>query len=309
MWKYILRRLLAVIPVLLGVIFIVYMIMSMAPGDPVLQLVGEQATPEQIEAKRIELGLDKPVLLQYVNYVFKLVQGDFGNSYKTKTGVIIEIAARFPTTLKMSLTAVIISVVLALPLGVVAAVKQNTWIDGVSMFIALLGVSVPIFWLGLMLLLLFSLRLGWFPASGTNAGIRSFILPGFALGFQSMATIARTTRSSMLEVIRQDYIRTARAKGVPYGTVIRRHALRNALIPTVTMVGLQVGSLLSGSVLTETVFGLPGLGRYMIASISGRDTPSVLGCIVMFTLIFTLVNLLVDLLYGFIDPRIRAQYK
>jgi len=309
MWKYILKRVVAVIPVILGVTFIVYMIMSMAPGDPVMQLVGEQATQDQIDAKRAELGLDKPVLVQYVNYVFKLVQGDFGDSYKTKTGVITEITARFPTTLKISLTAVTIAVVLALPLGVVAAVKQNTWIDGVSMFIALLGVSVPIFWMGLMLLLLFSLRLGWFPASGTNAGIRSFVLPGVALGFQSMATIARTTRSSMLEVIRQDYIRTARSKGVPYSTVIRRHALRNALIPTVTMVGLQIGNLLSGSVLTETVFGMPGLGRFMINSISGRDTPAVLGCIIIFTLIFSVVNLLVDLLYGFIDPRIRAQYK
>jgi peptide/nickel transport system permease protein len=200
-------------------------------------------------------------------------------------------------------------VVLALPLGVIAAVKQNTWIDGVSMFIALMGVSFPIFWLALMMLLLFSLQLGWFPASGTNAGIRSFVLPCIALGFQSMATVARTTRSSMLEVIRQDYIRTARSKGVPYSKVIRRHALRNALIPTITVIGLQVGSLLSGSVLTETVFGLPGLGRFMISSISGRDTPAVLGCIIVFTVTFSVVNLLVDLLYGFVDPRIRAQYK
>lgn len=308
MWKYVAKRILYVIPVILGVTLIVYVIMSMAPGDPVLQLVGEQATPEQIEAKRAELGLDKPVLVQYVNYIFKLVQGDFGISYKSKQGVALEITSRFPTTLKMSLTAVVIAVVIALPLGVIAAVKQNTWVDGVSMFISLLGVSIPIFWLGLMLLLFFSLKLGWFPASGTNAGWRSYVLPGFSLGFQSMATIARTTRSSMLETIRQDYIRTARSKGVPYGTVIRRHALRNALIPTVTVTGLQVGSLLAGSVLTETVFGMPGLGRFMISSISGRDTPAVLGCIIVFTVTFSLVNLLVDLLYGFIDPRIRSQY-
>ncbi len=307
MWKYILRRIVALIPVLIGVTLIVFLIMSFAPGDPVKSILGEQATPEAIEQLREELGLNDHVLIQYKNYMLKLIRGDFGISYKTKVGVVDEIAARLPTTIKLSISAILIAVVFSIPLGIIAAIKQNTWIDGVSMFIALVGVSIPVFWLGLMLLLGFSLKLDWFPASGAQ-GWKSFVLPSISLGFLSMASIARVTRSSMLEVIRQDYIRTARSKGLPYGKVVRKHALRNALIPTVTVAGLQIGALLAGSVLTETVFGLPGIGRFMIQSLSGRDIPSVMGCIIVFTLCFSVVNLIVDLLYAFIDPRIRAQY-
>lgn len=307
MWRYIIKRVLSLIPVLIGVTFIVYLILSFAPGDPAKSILGEQAPPEAVEQLREELGLNDHVLVQYGRYMMNLARGDFGISYKTKVGVINEIGARLPTTIKLSFAAIIIAVVFSIPLGIIAAVKQNTWVDGLSMFIALLGVSIPIFWLGLMLLLLFSLNLGWFPASGADSW-RSFILPGFSLGFLSMASIARITRSSMLEVIRQDYIRTAQSKGVPYGVVIRKHALKNALIPTITVTGLQIGSLLAGSVLTETVFSLPGIGRLIIQSIEGRDIPMVLGCIIVFTIGFSLVNLIVDLLYAFVDPRIKAQY-
>lgn len=307
MWKYILKRILALIPVLIGVTFIVFMIMSFAPGDPAKSILGEQATPEAIAALREELGLNDHVLVQYKNYMFKLLRGDFGISYKSKVGVLQEIMSRMPSTVILSVTAILIAVIFSIPLGIIAAVKQNTWIDGVSMFIALLGVSIPVFWLGLMLLLFFSLQLGWFPASGAQSW-KSFVLPGFSLGFLSMASIARVTRSSMLEVIRQDYIRTARSKGLPYERVIRKHALKNALIPTITVAGLQIGALLAGSVLTESVFSIPGVGRLMISSLSGRDIPVVLGCIIVFTLGFSVVNLVVDLLYAFLDPRIRAQY-
>ncbi len=307
MWKYIAKRLLYMIPVLLGVTLIVYIIMSVAPGDPAKAILGDQATPDAIEQLREELGLDDPLLVQYGRYVKGLVRGDLGISYKSKGPVIDEIIARVPTTLYLSLSATIIAVVIAIPLGILAAVKQNTFIDGLSMFIALIGISIPIFWLGLLLLVYFAQELRWFPASGASSW-KHFVLPGIALGFHSMASIARITRSSMLEVIRQDYIRTARSKGMPYKQVITKHALPNALIPTITVTGLQIGALLAGSVLTESVFSLPGIGRLIINSIQGRDIPVVLGCILVFTLTFSIINLLVDILYAFVDPRIRAQY-
>lgn len=307
MWKYIAKRFLALIPVVIGVTFIVFLIMNMAPGDPVKTILGEQATPEAIEELREELGLNDNVLIQYKNYFLGLIKGDLGISYKTKVGVAKEIVSRLPTTAKLSVIAILIAIIFSIPLGIFAAIKQNTWIDSLTMFIALIGVSIPVFWLGLLLLLFFSLKLGWFPVSGAS-NWQSFVLPGLALGFLSMAAIARVTRSSMLEVIRQDYIRTARSKGVPYNTIITKHALKNALIPTITVAGLQIGSLLGGSVLTETVFGLPGIGRLMIQSIQGRDIPMVLGCIIVFTVAFSIVNLLVDIIYAFVDPRIKSQY-
>lgn len=307
MWKYILKRLLYLIPVLFGVTLLVYVIMSVAPGDPAKAILGDQATPEAIAQLRDELGLDDPIIVQYLRYAKGLIQGDLGISYKSKDPVIVEILARVPTTLKLTLSAILIAVVVAVPLGIVAAVRQNTLFDGLSMFIALLGISIPIFWLGLILLVQFAQKLGWFPSSGA-ASWKSFVLPGVALGFHSMASIARITRSSMLEVIRQDYIRTAQSKGMPYREVVLKHALPNALIPTITVTGLQIGALMAGSVLTETVFSLPGIGRLIINSIQGRDIPVVLGCILVFTIAFSVVNLLVDLLYAYVDPRIKAQY-
>lgn len=304
MWKFILKRIVYLIPVLIGVTFIVYAIMSLAPGDPAKVILGETATPEQITQLREEMGLNDPMLLQYGRYIVNLVQGDMGDSYKTKNPVAKEVWARFPNTIKLASISMLLAIGLSIPLGVVAAVKQNTIIDGASMIIALIGVSMPIFWLGLLLILFFSLKLGWFPVSGSS-GWKSLVLPGFALGFNHMASIARTTRSSMLEVIRQDYIRTVRAKGVAENKVITRHALKNALIPTITVIGLQVGFMLGGSVLTETVFAWPGIGRLMIEGIQGRDIPMVMGCIVLFSVTFSIINLIVDLLYGFVDPRIK----
>ena len=309
MSKFIIKRLLALIPVIIGVTFMVYFIMSLAPGDPALLLLGDDATPEQIAALREEMGLDDPFIVQYGRYMVNLVRGDMGTSYKTKNAVASEVFSRFPNTLILAGFSTLVSIVLALPLGVFAAVKQNSLFDTVSMVIALLGVSIPIFWFGLLLILFFALRLGWFPVSGFNDGIKSLMLPGLALAFQHMAAIARTTRSSMLETIRQDYIRTVRAKGLPENKVITRHALKNALIPTITVIGLQIGGMMGGSVLTESVFAWPGIGRLMINSIQGRDTPMVLGCILMFSITFSIINLIVDIVYGFVDPRIKAQYK
>lgn len=309
MIKFIIKRLLALIPVIIGVTFMVYFIMSLAPGDPALLLLGDDATPEQIAALREDMGLDDPFIVQYGRYMVNLVRGDMGTSYKTKNAVASEVFSRFPNTLILAGFSTLVSIILALPLGVFAAVKQNSLFDTVSMVIALLGVSIPIFWFGLLLILFFALRLGWFPVSGFNDGIKSLMLPGLALAFQHMAAIARTTRSSMLETIRQDYIRTVRAKGLPENKVITRHALKNALIPTITVIGLQIGGMMGGSVLTESVFAWPGIGRLMINSIQGRDTPMVLGCILMFSITFSIINLIVDIVYGFVDPRIKAQYK
>lgn len=309
MIKFIIKRLIALIPVLIGVSLLVFFILDLAPGDPAKTILGEQARPEDIEALREEMGLNDPFFVRYGRYMFDLVQGDLGTSYKTRDPVSDEIFARLPNTAILAFTSTLVAIVLALPLGVIAAIKQNTLFDGISMFISLVGVSMPVFWMGLLLILLFSVKLGWFPVAGADQGIKSLVLPSFALGFMHMAAIARTTRSSMLETIRQDYIRTVRAKGLPEGEVITQHALRNALIPTTTVIGLQIGSMLGGSVLTESVFSWPGIGRYMIQSIQGRDIPSVMGCIIIFALAFAIINLIVDLIYGFIDPRIKAQYK
>lgn len=308
MWKFIAKRLVAMVPVLLGVTLVIYLILNMAPGDPAKVILGEQATPEQIAELREEMGLNDPVLVQYARYIFNLVQGDMGESYNSGLKCNVEIFARFPNTLRLTICAISLAVILALPIGILAAVKQNSLFDGASMFIALIGLSMPVFWLGLLLILFFSLRLGWFPSSGAD-GWKSLVLPTVTLGFQQMASIARVTRSSMLEVIRADYIRTARAKGVAESKVITKHALKNALIPTVTVVGLQFGGMLGGSVMTESVYAWPGVGRLMVQSINKRDIPMVLGCVIMFSLTSSVVNLLVDVLYGFIDPRIKSQYK
>lgn len=308
MWKFIAKRLVAMVPVLLGVTLVIYLILNMAPGDPAKVILGEQATPEQIAELREEMGLNDPVLVQYARYIFNLLQGDMGESYNSGLKCNVEIFARFPNTLRLTICAISLAVILALPIGILAAVKQNSLFDGASMFIALIGLSMPVFWLGLLLILFFSLRLGWFPSSGAD-GWKSLVLPTITLGFQQMASIARVTRSSMLEVIRADYIRTARAKGVAESKVITKHALKNALIPTVTVVGLQFGGMLGGSVMTESVYAWPGVGRLMVQSINKRDIPMVLGCVIMFSLTSSVVNLLVDVLYGFIDPRIKSQYK
>ena len=309
MLKYIGKRLLAMIPVILGVTLPVYLIMSLAPGDPARTILGEQATEEQVQQLRTEMGLDQPVIVQYFRYIWNLLHGDLGRSYQSRIDVSTEIFSRFPNTIKLALTASLFSVILALPLGIIAAVRQNTFFDSFSMFVAIIGISCPTFWFGLILILVFAVNLKWFPVSGQVDNFKGMVLPALTLAFNSMASMARVTRSSMLEVIRQDYIRTARAKGVSNRNVILRHAVPNAMIPTVTVIGLRIGGLLAGAVICETVFSWPGIGRLMVQSIQSRNTPVVLGCIIIFSICFSLVNLIVDILYAFIDPRIKSQYQ
>lgn len=308
MSRYVLKRLVMLIPVLIGVTFLVYFIISLSPGDTAAMLAGEDADAATIEALRKELGLDQPVIVQYAKYMLNLLQGDMGNSYKTGRPVTNMIVSCFPNTAKLAFWSILVAVGIALPIGVISATKQYSMFDNVGMVVALIGVATPNFWLGLMMIILFSLNLGWLP-SGGNKGWSSYIMPAITLGTGDAALITRMTRSSMLEVIRADYIRTARAKGVPENKVVYQHALRNALIPVVTAIGLQFGSLLGGATLTETVFAWPGIGRSTVDSIKTKDTTQVLGNIVVLTITFSCVNLLVDILYAFIDPRIKAQYK
>ncbi len=308
MSKYILRRLLLMIPVLIGVTFLVYFIINLTPGDPAAMILGNGATEEAVVALREEMGLNDPVIVQYGRYMKNLLSGDMGTSYSTGKAVSGEIAQRFPNTFKLTVSAIILSVLISIPIGVISATRQYSLFDNIGMIVALVGISMPSFWVGLILIIAFSLNLGWFPSGGME-GIMSLILPAFTLAIASTASITRTTRSSMLEVIRQDYIDTAKAKGVSKNIVIRKHALKNALIPAITVIGLEFGVLLGGAVLTETVFSWPGIGRLMVEAIQRKDTPMVLACILVFAISFSLVNLFIDILYSFIDPRIKANYK
>ena len=317
------------IPVIIGITILVFFIMKLAPGDPTRMILGDNATEEALAAKRAELGLDKPLLVQYGNYMIGLLHGDMGISWTNERSVSDEVFSRFPATLKLAAVSALVSIVLAIPLGILAAIKRNTFFDHASMALSLIGISMPAFWLALMLMLLFSVRLGWFPVQGAADGWRSYVLPSIAIGFMNMAAIARTTRSSMLDTISQDYIRTARAKGISENEVIMHHAFRNALrleqihktcqtVRQIAAVFVEqllrervpgVKIMVGGAVLTETVFACPGLGRYIVQSVNGRDIPAVMGCIIVMAVAFSLVNLLVDLLYGFIDPRIKSMYK
>ena len=282
--------------------------MSFTPGDPVQTMLGDNYTQEAYDEITEELGLNDPFLVRYVNYVVDLVQGDMGVSYSTKRAVSDEIFARFPATVRLAGAAIFLAVVFGIPLGVISATKQYSFFDSGSMFVALVGVSMPNFWLGIMLILLFAANLGWLPASG-DKGFLALILPAVTLSANSLATITRMTRSSMLETIRMDYIRTARAKGLRESRVIIHHALRNAMIPVITSVGLQFGFALSGAVLVETVFSWPGIGRLLVDTIKLKDTPVVLGVVVVMAASFTVINLVIDILYACFDPRIRTQYK
>jgi peptide/nickel transport system permease protein len=307
MSKYILRRLLMLIPVMMGVTFLVYFIISLTPGDAASIILGDGATEEAIIALREKMGFNDPIIVQYANYMKGLLSGDMGISYATGKNVSTEIIARFPNTFKLTVTAIILSVIISIPIGVISATRQYSIFDNIGMILALVGISMPSFWTGLMLIILFSLNFRLFPSGGMD-GLKSLILPAFTLAIASTASITRTTRSSMLEVIRQDYINTAKAKGVNRKVVIRKHALKNALIPAITVIGLEFGVLLGGAVLTETVFSWPGIGRLMVQSIQTKDTPMVLGCVIIFALSFSIVNLIIDILYAYIDPRIKANY-
>ena len=307
MHKFILKRLMLLIPVLLGVSLLVFAIMSFTPGDPAQLILGENAPAEAVAELRKDMGLNDPFILRYARFAGNALTGDLGQSYTSGRDVFDEIFSRFPNTLVLATLGVIIAVLIGIPVGIISATRQYSMIDSGSMIFALLGVSMPNFWLGLMMILVFAVNLGWVP-SGGYSDWSSLILPAITLGTGSAAIITRMTRSSMLEVIRQDYIRTARAKGVSEQVVINQHALKNALIPVITVIGLQFGALLGGAVLTETVFSWPGVGRMMVDAIRQKDAPTVLGTVVFLATTFSLVNLLVDLLYGFVDPRIKSQY-
>lgn len=308
MIKYILRRIALLIPVIIGVTFIVFTLMYLTPGDPAKIILGESAPAESVQQLRDEMGLNKPYLVQYGNYLKNLVVNqDIGKSYVTKRPVLKEITDAFPATLKLAALSMAFAILLGIPIGIISAVKQYSFFDTFSMIFALIGISMPVFWLGLLLILLFSVQLHWLPASGFSS-FKYMILPAVSLGAQSVAIITRMTRSSMLEVVRQDYIRTVRAKGQKESIVIFKHALGNALIPIITIVGLQFGGLLGGAVLTESIFSIPGVGRLMVDSIKMRDFPVVQGGVLLIAIAFSIVNLLVDLLYAYVDPRIKSQY-
>lgn len=307
MIKYIFKRLIMLIPVILVTSFLIYWAMSLTGGDPALMLAGDKATPEQVEQIREELGLNDPFPVRYANYMKGMLTGDMGKSYVTKKDVFQTFMEKLPNTLALGGAAVLIAVVVSLPLGIYTAIHQNTWKDTAGMVFALFGTSMPNFWLGLMLIIIFALKLGLLP-SGGKSGVSSIILPAVTVGFGLAALITRTTRSSMLDVLRQDYMTTARAKGCPEKRVIYTHGLKNALIPIITAIGLQMSLVITGSVLAETVFSWPGIGRLVYDSISKRDTPMVTGAIIMCSILMCIINLAVDLVYAFFDPRIKAQY-
>ncbi|MGA2083429.1 MAG: ABC transporter permease [Holophaga sp.] len=308
MIRYIIRRLFALIPVILVLTFIVFTILSMTPGDATSIILGADYTPELGAKLRMQLGLDRPLIVQYFHYIVHLMQGDFGISYVTRAPVIDQLRVRLANTAWIVACAMFLCVSIGIPIGIRSATKPRSIFSQCTMVFGLMGVSMPIFWLGLLLILLFSVKLDWLPSSGLDQGLKSLILPSITLGFNYMANIMRTTRSSMMEAIRQDFIRTARAKGVSEHDVIYDHALGNALMPTITIIGMNVGTLLGGVVLTETVFSIPGTGRLLVEAINQRDTPCVLGTLVVMAVCVALSNLIVDLIYAYIDPRIRAQY-
>jgi len=308
MHRYIVKRLLLMIPVIMGISLIIFSIMSFMPGNPARLLLGEKATPEAIAALNAKMGLNDPFAMRYVRYVGNALHGDFGTSYRTGLPVSQEIRHRFPTTLKLAVLSVLFAVAISVPLGILSAVKQYSWVDNLSTVLGLGFISVPPFWLGLLLIIFFSLKLGWLPPFGSDS-ITHFILPAITSSASAFATLLRMTRSTMLEVIRQDYVVTAYAKGASYRLIIFKHCLRNALIPLITVVGVNFGGLLSGSIITESVFGMSGIGNLLISSIRSVDVPSVMACTLLFSVMFSLINLLMDIIYAYVDPRIKAQYQ
>lgn len=304
MAKFIVGRLLVLVPVLFAASIIVFLILNLAPGDPALAIAGSRATPEEVENVRQYFHLDDPLYVQYGAFVVRAIQGDFGQSLRTRRPVLEEIGDRLPASMQLAGASLLVAILIGVPAGVLSATRQYSVWDNVAMVIAVLGVSMPVFWLGLLLIVLFGVQLGWLPTGG-NEDWRGLILPAGTLGFSSAAIVARQTRSAMLEVLRQDYIRTAHAKGLPHRVILLNHALRNAAIPVVTVLGLQLGHLLGGAVITETVFAWPGLGRLVLESVGLRDIPVVQGGVLVLATVFVLVNLAVDVVYGYLDPRIQ----
>lgn len=309
----IVQRFFQLIFLLFGISFLVFSSMYLAPGDPASMIGGPTATESDLEGIRDNLGLNDPFLTQYGNYVKNIFQGDLGFSYQTKQSVSEAIAVRFPNTLKLAIASMIIAVIIGIFAGLISALKHNSWLDVVSTTFALGGISIPNFWLGSLLILLFSVNLQWLPVAGlsepwfTAEGMKQLILPAITLGTGSAAMIARMVRSSMLEVVRADYVRTARAKGIKEGQVIWIHTLKNAMIPVITVIGLNFGALLGGTIITEKVFAINGVGRLMIDAIAARDFPMVQGSVLLVATLFVVVNLVVDIIYTYVDPRIKFQ--
>ena len=334
MWSYVLRRLLGLVPVLFGITLLVFLFLQLIPGDPAQAILGERGTPEQLAALREKLGLNKPLYVQYLTFVKNILTGDLGTSAVSTIPVAEELKRRWPATFELALAATLVAVVLGIPVGILAAVRKNSLLDTFSMSLSLVGVSMPVFWLGLLLVYFFAVNLHWLPTGGRLStdlaidfrpitgflvldgmlalkpevlmdALRHLILPALTLGTIPLAILTRITRSAMLEVLSQDYVRTARAKGLAERQVILKHALKNALLPVVTIVGLQFGNLLGGAILTETIFSWPGIGSYIYEGILNRDYPVVQAGVLVVATVFVLVNLLVDLSYALLDPRIQ----
>ena len=305
MLRYIANRLVLAVPTVLLVTILVFLLLQFIPGDPAEIFLGEnRSTPELLAKVRHDMGLDRPLYVQYGSYMWNALRGDLGRSLNNNRQVRDEIMARLPSTLQLTFAALLVAVVVGFSLGIISALKHNTWIDSLAMFIALIGVSMPVFWLSLLLIFFFSVHLGWLPAIG-QGGIQRLIMPALALGMLSASTLARLVRSSMLDVLSQDYIRTARSKGLKGRAVVLRHGLRNALIPAVTVLGLQFGQLLSGAVITETIFSRLGIGRLYVEAILKKDFTMVQGITLIIALAYVLINLLVDISYPLIDPQVR----
>jgi ABC-type dipeptide/oligopeptide/nickel transport system permease component len=304
MLTFVTRRLLLAVPTLFGVLTVVFMLLYVAPGDPVQAMVGEQADSATVARLRRELKLDQSLPAQFAHYVGGIARGDLGRSYITNRPIVNDIAERFPKTLLLAGSAMTIAILLGVSIGVACAIRPNGWFDRLALGFTYVGISFPVYWVGLLLIVLFAVTLRWLPASGYGS-FKFLILPAVTLGMRSIAYLARITRSSMLEVLGADHIRTARAKGLSERVVRWRHALRNALIPVVTVIGLDFGAYLTGSILTETIFSWPGIGRYVVQSISRRDLPAVQGAVLFLSLVFVLVNVLTDLAYQKADPRVR----
>jgi peptide/nickel transport system permease protein len=306
MTRFLVRRLLLTLPVLLGVATLVFSLIHLIPGDPAQAMLGEAAPQADVEELRRRLGLDQPLLVQYGAFLTGLAQGDLGTSMRTGQPVTSQILERMPATFELAAAAMLVAICVSIPLGIVAAVRRRTVVDHAAMTLALTGVSVPNFWLGPLLAIVFAVELGWLPVSGRGT-MAHLILPAVSLGAALAAILARMTRASMLEELREQYVQAARARGVSRSRAVLRHAFRNSLIPVVTLIGLQFGAVLTGAVITETIFAWPGIGRLLIQSIGFRDYPLVQGCILLIALTYVGVNLLTDLVYGVLDPRIRYE--
>ena len=307
MLKYVVKRILMIIPVVLAVSFIVFFIMDFVPSDPAVTVLGDGATEEQLDYYRETHGLNDPLIIRYVRYMEGIVQGDLGTSYAQNRPVWDIFFEKFPNTFKLAVASVVVTVLLSIPLGILAAVKNNTWVDTVCSTFSFVGLAMPNFWLGLLLIMLFSVNLHLLPSTGA-VGFKSLILPAITCGTGNMAALTRITRSSLLDVLRQDYLRTARAKGQSEGKIITRHAFKNAQIPVVTQIGIQMSTLLGGAVLTERVFAWPGVGAFLVDSIQKSDFEVVTGFVIMLAIFVSIILLLVDVVYAFLDPRIKAQY-